>query len=182
MTQQNSEQSNSHHAVVDVLTATVQVLMVGSRQVTLSVYRQLDVCPTDEMEMFGRVRDGRDDLSKGAVAVVGRDAHGALTRGVCARPLVYPVWGNGLVRAVYGYRRRQAEMVVDGRRIGVDWDSDQIERAYTGSDLKTWEFLDDDAKANAIEQARENLADYDLRYEHYAKCCNLPLIVLAGLR
>jgi hypothetical protein len=32
----------AHEAKVEVLTAEVRVLMVGSRQVTLSVYSQLD--------------------------------------------------------------------------------------------------------------------------------------------
>lgn len=51
------------NATVEVLTAEVRTLMVGSRQVTLSVYRQLDeVSPwTDHIstfEPFGRVRSG----------------------------------------------------------------------------------------------------------------------------
>lgn len=62
-----SEQS----ARVDVLTAEVRALMVGRRQVTLSVYRQLDVVDPDEIEPFGRVRDGKDedglDLVEGIV-------------------------------------------------------------------------------------------------------------------
>lgn len=44
-------------ATVEVLTAEVRVLMVGNRQVTLSVYRQLDIVSTGEIEPFGRVRD-----------------------------------------------------------------------------------------------------------------------------
>lgn len=48
-------------ATVEALTAEVRVLMVGSRQITLSVARQLDVL--DELsaiEVFGRVRLGDD--------------------------------------------------------------------------------------------------------------------------
>lgn len=51
-------------ATVEVLTAEVRALMVGSRQVTLSVYRQLDqvdpfeVPLTEGFEPFGRVRSG----------------------------------------------------------------------------------------------------------------------------
>ncbi len=45
-------------ATVETLTAEVRVLMVGSRQVTLSVARQLDWCDLSEMEPFGRVRIG----------------------------------------------------------------------------------------------------------------------------
>ena len=43
-------------AVVKVLTAEVRTLMVGSRQVTLSVYGQLDHAPPEYIEPFGRVR------------------------------------------------------------------------------------------------------------------------------
>jgi HAMP domain-containing protein len=48
-------------ATVEVLTAEVRVLMVGSRQVTLSVSRQLDKIPWDQCEPFGRIRDIRDN-------------------------------------------------------------------------------------------------------------------------
>lgn len=50
-------------ATVEVLTAEVRVLMVGSRQVTLSVYRQLDCVPVGDIEPFGRVNDGDHLLS-----------------------------------------------------------------------------------------------------------------------
>lgn len=43
-------------ATVEVLTAEVRVLMVGSRQVTLSVAAQLDKVSYDQIEPFGRVR------------------------------------------------------------------------------------------------------------------------------
>jgi hypothetical protein len=48
--------SNSTTATVETLTAEVRVLMVGSRQVTLSVYSQLDAVPLMAMTPFGRVR------------------------------------------------------------------------------------------------------------------------------
>lgn len=49
-------------ATVETLTAEVRVLMVGNRQVTLSVYRQLDKFttsrPLSEFAPFGRVSSG----------------------------------------------------------------------------------------------------------------------------
>ena len=45
-------------ATIEVLTAEVRVLMVGTRQVTLSVFRQLDAVPFHGMRPFGRVNDG----------------------------------------------------------------------------------------------------------------------------
>ena len=74
-------------ARVEVLTAEVRVLMVGSRQVTLSVYGQLDYAKPDQIEPFGRVRTGRahcsdewGGVSRGCpgdcIDVVGRDSDG----------------------------------------------------------------------------------------------------------
>lgn len=61
-------------ATVEVLTAEVRVLQVGRRQITQSVYRQLDRVDPDDIEPFGRVNAERDVLG-----VVGRHRHtGAL--------------------------------------------------------------------------------------------------------
>ena len=46
-------------AKVETLAAAVRVLMVGSRQVTMSVYDQLDEVNQDEIVTFGRVRSKR---------------------------------------------------------------------------------------------------------------------------
>lgn len=46
----------SETATVEVLTAQVRVLMVGSRQVTLSVFNQLDPVKPAAIMPFGRVR------------------------------------------------------------------------------------------------------------------------------
>jgi hypothetical protein len=54
-------------ATVETLTAEVRVLMVGSRQITLSVARQLDWVELEDMEPFGRVRLDADPT------VIGRD-------------------------------------------------------------------------------------------------------------
>jgi len=65
-----SRSNGTYTATVEALSAEVRVLMVGSRQVTLSVYRQLDRVPDDEIEPFGRVRDGKHEGCD--VYVVGR--------------------------------------------------------------------------------------------------------------
>jgi len=54
----SDEKNGQHDAHVQVLTAEVRALMVGSRQVTLSVARQLDYVGLSELEPFGRVRIG----------------------------------------------------------------------------------------------------------------------------
>ena len=61
-------------ATVETLTAEVRVLMVGRRQVTMSVFRQLDTVDWKErktLELFGRVRGTRKD-EKRLLYVVGR--------------------------------------------------------------------------------------------------------------
>lgn len=60
-------------ASVQTLTAEVRVLMVGSRQVTLSVAKQLDVVELGDLKPFGRVR-----LNDG-VWVIGADGAGVLS-------------------------------------------------------------------------------------------------------
>ena len=52
----NGDAPHDRTATVELLTAEVRVLQVGSRQVTLSVARQLDLVPLDALEPFGRVR------------------------------------------------------------------------------------------------------------------------------
>lgn len=58
--------SNQTTATVETLTAEVRVLMVGNRQITQSVARQLDRVELDELKMFGRVRLGEDTLIIGS--------------------------------------------------------------------------------------------------------------------
>ena len=65
-------------ARVEVLTAEVRVLMVGSRQVTMSVYNQLDRVKPSEIEPFGRVAPR--DAEPGYTYVVGASGAGNLVR------------------------------------------------------------------------------------------------------
>ena len=89
-------------AEVQTLTAEVRVLMVGNRQVTLSVARQLDVFdqhsyPSDSFEPFGRVRTGlktfwldrrgREVMILPSYEWIGKNLRtGALSRYVLATP------------------------------------------------------------------------------------------------
>ena len=59
-------------ATVETLTAEVRVLMVGSRQVTASVYGQLDEAEYEDITPFGRVTP--KDVAAGYVYVVGKHA------------------------------------------------------------------------------------------------------------
>ena len=74
-------------ATVETLTAEVRALMIGKRQVTLSVYRQLDFADYSEVEPFGRVRAGDQ---YGYVYVVGKlRANGSLVRSRVRNPDVH---------------------------------------------------------------------------------------------
>lgn len=64
-------------ASVESLTAAVRVLMVGNRQVTLSVARQLDKVPWQDIQPFGRVRISKDDDGKWGT-IVGSNSDGDL--------------------------------------------------------------------------------------------------------
>jgi hypothetical protein len=153
-------------ARVDLLTAEVRVLMVGSRQITLSVYRQLDWAHADEIIPFGRVNtlrlgehpfgripELRDDTT-GWVEVVGvstcvRNA-GALVRS-CCRPARHQAknarsW------------RDSAQAVRQGGHVAV------LGKPLTAEECDRRAALGDAGAAQAEEWAA------------------LPLIVLAGLR
>lgn len=74
----SNQTPDTSDARVTTITAEVRVLMVGSRQVTLSVFNQLDPVAPGLITPFGRVRgkesgDYRTD-------VVGVDADGRLCR------------------------------------------------------------------------------------------------------
>ncbi len=81
-------------ATVEVLTAEVRQLMIGKRQVTLSIFRQLDDVDPDCCQPFGRVHDSNAPTRRGSrgtslptVHVVGRSTDtGALVRAHRAEP------------------------------------------------------------------------------------------------
>jgi hypothetical protein len=124
-------------ARVDVLTAEVRVLMVGSRQVTLSVFRQLDRAGSALIEPFGRVRDKPADPGSDRVTVVGRSArpadYGALVRSSLSaqherqqawiwrngREPVYDGDGGGPMTAEE--REREAQVCEARARIAAEW-------------------------------------------------------------
>lgn len=70
----------SESASVEVLSAEVRVLQVGSLQLTRSMYWQLDEAAPKKFQPFGRVKDNKRPLKDG-VLLVGRDSRtGALVR------------------------------------------------------------------------------------------------------
>jgi hypothetical protein len=186
--------TTSETATVEVLTAEVRVLQVGSRQVTMSVYRQLDRVDPDEIEPFGRVRDGSDDPAW--VYVVGRHVDtGALARSWRER---HPT-GSGcnvsdLVSVGLACARVGGILVVDGVSTPVWWVDSEAERCGATSDGEThpgdrwsavcagWHWRSAAARVEAerrVREMRRALADEAVGARDWAR---LPLIVLAGLR
>lgn len=101
-------------ATVETLTAEVRVLMVGSRQVTMSVYGQLDHVEHGKIEPFGRVmpKDAQHDF----VYVIGKRIEGGdlVSSSLPATEPVIKRWITGRSsRAAY---ERSAEYE-DGRAI-----------------------------------------------------------------
>jgi len=56
-----------------VLSAEVRVLQVGNRQITRSIYRELDEAAPERFAPFGRVKDNKRKLKDGLL-LVGRDS------------------------------------------------------------------------------------------------------------
>lgn len=110
--------TGSKTATVETLTAEVRVLMVGSRQVTLSVYGQLDWVRYDQIEPFGRVRP--KDALWGRVYVVGRAADGSLVRSQLFAPWRW-ISDNG---PKIKRRDPRADDAALWRDIGADYDGD----------------------------------------------------------
>ncbi len=73
-------------ARVEVLTAEVRILQVGSRQITLSVARQLDQADPGDIEPFGRIRTGARNPNSATdiVEVIGAARDGTLVRSTAA--------------------------------------------------------------------------------------------------
>lgn len=120
-------------ATVEVLTAEVRTLMVGSRQVTLSVYRQLDEVDIFETVLsdatfvpFGRVRSGTkyNDLDRRDMPVkrearaefVGmRVSDGSLAR-VVVLPGDYPLSDEETARTISAWEETLPLIVLAGLR------------------------------------------------------------------
>jgi hypothetical protein len=76
-TEAGGQPAGQGQARVQLLTAEVRTLVVGARQVALSVYAQLDECPPELIEPFGRVRP--KEAGRWHTYVIGR-IYGELVR------------------------------------------------------------------------------------------------------
>lgn len=178
-----SEGSHTTTATVEVLTAEVRVLMVGSRQVTLSVYRQLDRRPSRLVRPFGRVSDKQDEQSYRcrSVFVVGCEIEtGALVRSEHFVPKDGPTRLKKLVdrrgptrRAYVNDQRKSVEPFAEERRVGERRENRQ-RRAARSDGVWFWDETEHDYQ--------ERLSAWHEDGSKYEAWTELPLIVLAGLR
>jgi hypothetical protein len=180
-------------ATVATLTATVHVLQVGSRQITLSVAKQLDCVDRENIEPMGRIR-----LNDG-VELIGRGPDGTLVRShvtpeasayrtnrdwvhlpnkavwVCRRaPLEQSYWDNAVL-----YRLTGSDFSVTISQSAADV-SDDCPPGMPSADHSGhwWMRQQIDLAACAVERDRRNAALKAARASDLA----LPLIVLAGLK
>lgn len=119
----------SKTATVEVLTAEVHVVKVGSRQVTMSVFRQLDIIDHDLIFPFGRVRPTSSSGSH--IWVIGRDDDDNLVRSHVAVD-----WPSDDEFAKHGhpFSERDEGWICQGRYLPWDWE-DQRQTA------KEWKVL-----------------------------------------
>jgi hypothetical protein len=177
-------------ATVKTLTAEVRVLMVGNRQVTLSVYRQLDIVEQDDIEPFGRVNDSKDR----GLWVVGRSSSGDLVRAkavpLYADPLLWgfdmpvgalEIGAQAMRRELAGDREtteyRVGHITIDGCsvRFGVN-------KNYPLHEDETRLRCADGWQPEVDRLAREVVSERAKSKAIYKRLRDLPLIVLAGLR
>ena len=174
-------------ATIETLTAEVRVLMVGSRQVTLSVYRQLDRHPSSQVQPFGRVSDKQDESRYACrnVFVVGCEiTTGALVRSEhfarTGSPERYQEVVNRRADSLYDGRRsygndprKSVEPFAVERRVEDRREHPQ-RRVKAGSGVWVW--------SETVDEFRDRLSAWEESGVKYDEWIELPLIVLAGLR
>ncbi|MFF0240579.1 hypothetical protein ACFYRW_10130 [Rhodococcus pyridinivorans] len=186
---------------IETLTAEVRALMIGKRQVTLSVYRQLDTIPWADIEPFGRVRDKQDDDP--GIYVVGRHR----TTGVLSRASIHrnswvvdapPAFVHWAYHRDIVERHRLHEITEShGRKLHwvvkheprssysiIGLKCDALRNQSLDRDARhAGEYCDMDALEGQwlalAEQQVDKLIPHELEYQAAEL---LPLIVLAGLR
>jgi hypothetical protein len=180
-------------ATVQTLTAEVRTLMVGSRQVTLSVFNQLDTRPVDEIDVFGRVR--HRDASSDSVNVVGRSREdGTLVRGCMKHPIWRQEPPEAFSRWICHLSRTYVEKDPDFITPSYSRDWEMAVRIYRDQRL-LWGFRSRDLftlsytpdQRDELHYAWQKVAERQLaalkpEQDRYDELSAHPLIVLAGLR
>lgn len=187
-------------ATVKTLTAEVRTLVVGNRQVTMSVFNQLDIVKPFEIEVMGRVRPSKDALAH-EVYVIGRHvATSALVRSSIFREnyiesrmeddkkrMTYAdMWA---MRARYKLSRYDSDITIDSTADAILKrgecrfynDGDAI-NYITEENLIDAEGLLPQAILNQEMWIAQHLTEWQRSMAIAAAWEALPLLVLAGLR
>jgi len=170
-------------ATIETLTAEVRVLMLGSRQITISVANQLDWRPLERVEPFGRISlKSDDDL------IIGRDRlDGSLVLARYERNVQRPmVLKNELEQPLLICRNTTWNGV--HQCYVLRWDEVEIGASpgavtfrcehHRGGSESCDGYL---ANGNA-ERLNEVVRQFRDRHAMHMGAASLPLIVLAGLR
>lgn len=184
----------SKTATVETLTAEVRVLMVGSRQVTLSVYGQLD--EAERMEVFGRVNP--KTAAPGYVYFIGRNPEdGSLVRGsVPATENAVRNENRDLWRAIHDSRNSQERLSAFVKRHSDSYPRCSMEdhsqcKIYASGRPGDSRIVRQVAEVEAdIQRLRTEIAELQRTGDQEIaqalaladKIAAAPLIVLAGLR
>jgi hypothetical protein len=167
-----TEMTGRETATIETLTASVKVLMLGSRQITLTIYRQLDIVDVADMDPFGRVNpkgSGPD-----VVHVVGRRK----VTGELVKSVAPATWGAILQHT--GQAENARTVAEDqARKADPMYEKDQAysraRRIAEDSHLDEWH-------DQYIAELADRIKDITTPYVAIAEQLNaLPLIVLAGL-
>lgn len=169
-------------ATVEVMTAKVRALMVGSRQITLSVFRQLDWVSIEQIQVMGRVNDEKSREFSTDILVVGSDKSGSLCRSGIHKPdmgLTVCVRRDGSVQGWCEPREAVSRTFrYDGESFHVLFQDDR-DTSIDGSEPPPLSpRQDDQINTLLVEQAR--IAREQARL--YRQANDSPLIVLAGLK
>jgi hypothetical protein len=204
MTMTLTEPDSGLTATVEVLTAEVRTLVVGNRQVTQSVYRQLDHINPEAIEPFGRVNDTKAGEGYD-VLVVGRGPDGVLVRSGLpwnygkewdrherAPEALGILWrANEHLTAKYVTfpSERDHVKVAEHDDLTVAWalrDGGAVNARRYQHDPELPEgairWLNDEVRAEAARLAQPVVLGMAERRDRREEWLALPLIVLAGLR
>lgn len=171
-------------ASVDVLTAEVRTVVVGNRQVTLSVYRQLDYCPVEDMEPWGRVRAAKDAPGNEIELIGRRRGDGTLVassvtdRGLRVSLGDAPEYSR-YVTILPATRDYSFALVKQGDYTAEVWVRGDRGR---GRQQPQAFWVSNEAEEQVIDLATQKIAERVEERAFADQIRALPLIVLAGLR
>lgn len=191
-------------ATVETLTAEVRVLMVGSRQITQSVAKQLDECNFGELVPMGRVR-----VEKERQHVIGKHAqtgelrlsrYPAFCLGVETHTVDYwdmPKDGRVAATRCYFDEERDFDEWVASRWPGLRLDKKIVEMSCAPYGERYREHVNNHMQELRCQRGRAVTPEMSVRLANFSavwltqraqmkvdreKADALPLIVLAGLR